>query len=64
MPKYNLSKIYTIRYKNDNNLVYVGSTTLNLCRRLSSHRCDSRNERCKNMILYKLKSKKIKWILE
>ena len=53
MPKYNLSKIYTIRYKHDNDLVYVGSTTLNLCRRLCSHRYDSRNERCKNMILYK-----------
>jgi hypothetical protein len=56
MPKYDLSEIYTIRYKHDNNLFYVASITLNLCRRLSNHRYesyDSRNERCKNMILYK-----------
>ncbi len=53
MTKYNTGKIYTIRYKLDNNLVYVGSTVQDLCGRMKSHRYDCRNERCKNMLLYK-----------
>ncbi len=53
MSKYKSGKIYTIRYKQDNDLVYVGSTTQELCRRMINHRYDCRNERCKNMILYK-----------
>ena len=39
MPDYKNSRIYTIRCKTDNSLVYVGSTTRPLSRRFSAHKC-------------------------
>ena len=38
MPNYSNGKIYTIRYRNDDNLIYVGSTTQMLCRRFQKHK--------------------------
>jgi hypothetical protein len=38
MPDYQNGKIYTIRCRNDNTLIYVGSTTMTLSRRIAEHR--------------------------
>jgi hypothetical protein len=38
MPNYQDGKIYTIRCRNDNALIYVGSTTMTLPRRIAEHR--------------------------
>ena len=40
MPNYQDGKIYTIRNYADNSLIYVGSTTQTLSRRLAKHRTD------------------------
>ena len=42
MPDYKTGKIYTIRCRTDNTLIYVGSTTQTLCKRLVAHRCSSK----------------------
>lgn len=43
MPDYQKGKIYTIRNKNDTNLIYVGSTCdVYLSNRMGKHRADSR----------------------
>ncbi len=41
MIDYSKGKIYTIRHKNDNNFIYVGSTIDTLASRMSKHRYDS-----------------------
>lgn len=41
MPNYQDGKIYTIRCRNDNALIYVGSTTMTLPRRLAEHKYSS-----------------------
>ena len=53
--RYKNGKIYTIRYKNDDNLIYVGSTCLQLHKRFYNHKNRCFNERDKeyNKILYK-----------
>ncbi len=38
MPDYSKGRIYTIRCRSDNTLIYVGSTIATLSRRLSEHR--------------------------
>lgn len=38
MINYQNGKIYTIRCKNDDTLIYVGSTTTSLCLRMAEHR--------------------------
>ena len=48
--KYKNSKIYTLRNKNDNNLIYVGSTIQPLYKRFSAHK---KNSKYKNTLLYK-----------
>jgi hypothetical protein len=40
MPNYQDGKIYTIRNYTDNEMIYVGSTTQTLSRRLAKHRTD------------------------
>ena len=50
--KYKNGKIYTIRYKNDNRLIYVGSTVQPLYKRFSSHKSDSRDPKKENYLLY------------
>jgi hypothetical protein len=42
MPNYQDGQIYTIRCKTDNALIYVGSTTMTLSRRMVAHRCSSK----------------------
>jgi hypothetical protein len=51
--KFKNGKIYTIRYKNDDTLIYVGATVQPLYKRLSAHKKDSKNPKCENFILYK-----------
>ncbi len=38
MPDYSQGKIYTIRCRTDNSLIYVGSTTQSLSMRMAGHR--------------------------
>ena len=52
MNKYQRGKIYTIRNYTDNTLIYVGSTIETLSKRMTKHRFDSKEDRCKNIILY------------
>ena len=44
MPDYKNGKIYTIRYKNDDTLIYVGSTTQPLYKRWFEHKCHCSKE--------------------
>lgn len=48
MPDYNNSKIYTIRCKVDNSLIYVGSTTQPLSKRMVEHRSKHNKENSDN----------------
>ena len=50
MPDYQQGKIYTIRCRTDDTLIYVGSTIQKLCARYSGHKTDSK--RGSNMLLY------------
>lgn len=52
MPDYGKGKIYTLRCKTDDTLIYVGSTIQPLYKRLASHKKDSNRERDKNMLIY------------
>lgn len=51
--KYSKGKIYVIKCKNDDTLVYVGSTTQTLGDRASKHRYDCNLERCKHWLVYR-----------
>ncbi len=51
--KYKNGKIYTIRYRNDETLICVGSTVQPLYKRLSQHKKDSKKEKNENIQLYK-----------
>jgi hypothetical protein len=51
--KYKNGKIYTIRYKNDDSLIYVGSTIGPLYKRFAHHKTDSKNPKNENNHLYK-----------
>ena len=52
--RYNNSKIYTVRYKNDNSLIYCGSTIQPLYKRWFAHksRCYNINDKEYNKLLY------------
>ena len=51
--KYKNGKIYTIRYKNDDSLIYVGSTIGPLYKRFTQHKIVSKVKKYENMPLYK-----------
>ena len=51
MPDYSNGKIYTIRNRNDDTKIYVGSTIQLLHKRFHSHKCKSKKENM-NMKLY------------
>ena len=53
MPDYSKGKIYTIRNKDDDTKIYVGSTIQSLAVRFGGHKADSRREKCMNMKIYK-----------
>ena len=48
MPDYKTAKIYTIRCRVDNNLIYVGSTTQQLSKRMVEHRSKHNKEPSEN----------------
>jgi hypothetical protein len=50
--KYKNGKIYTIRNRNDDTLIYVGSTVLPLYKRFSNHKIDSKKQKHENRQLY------------
>ena len=52
MDKYKNGKIYTIRNRNDDSLIYVGSTVVPLYKRLSQHKLDSKRGKNENRQLY------------
>jgi hypothetical protein len=52
MPDYSKGKIYTIRNRNDDTKIYVGSTIQPLAVRFAAHKRNSTIERCMNMKLY------------
>jgi hypothetical protein len=51
--KYKNGKIYTLRNKNDDSLIYVGSTVQPLYKRLSQHKIDSKRTKHENRLLFK-----------
>ncbi len=53
MPNYQQGKIYTIRCRTDDTMIYVGSTTQPLCERLAQHKRGSKNEKEINRLIYK-----------
>jgi len=58
---YNNCKIYKIVDINDPTQFYVGSTCSKLCKRLSNHRSDSKQERNKNRHLFQYIAKNGGW---
>ena len=50
--KYKNGKIYTIRYRNDDSLIYVGSTTQPLYKRWHQHKLDSIKQQREKIKLY------------
>ena len=53
MPDYENAKIYTIRCKTDENLIYVGSTTQTLSQRWTDHKYHFTHVNKQNRVLYK-----------
>ena len=53
MPDYQNGKIYTIRSRIDDTLIYVGSTIQSLANRWGEHKLHSRAEKCQNILIYK-----------
>ena len=53
MPDYTKGKIYTIRCRTDDTLIYVGSTIQPLSVRFGGHKKASRRINCQNMLIYK-----------
>ena len=51
--KYKNGKIYTLRNKNDDSLIYVGSTVQPLYKRLSQLKIDSKRAKHENRLLFK-----------
>ena len=52
MPDYNKGKIYTIRCRTDETMIYVGSTIQSLAKRWGEHKVDSKKEKQKNRLIY------------
>ena len=53
MPDYSKGKIYTIRCRTDETLIYVGSTIQSLAKRWGEHKLLSRSEKRQNNLIYK-----------
>ena len=50
--KYHNGKIYTIRCKDDDNLIYVGSSCLPLHKRFYQHKQKMKQDKYKNRLIY------------
>ena len=57
--KYKNGKIYTIRCKNDDTLIYVGSTIQPLFKRWHAHKKNLNNEKCNNILYQKIRETNI-----
>lgn len=66
MINYQNGKIYTIRYKLNNNLIYVGSTVQPLCKRFNRHIKNSYNEKetCKLYTMMRETNDYNNWYIE
>lgn len=65
MPNYQQGKIYTIRCRTDDTLIYVGSTTQSLAKRWDGHKVKSRKEGMLNRLIYKKVNNEWKnWYIE
>ena len=53
MPDYQQGKIYTIRCRTDDTMIYVGSTIQSLAKRWGGHKVHSKEESRKNMLIYR-----------
>lgn len=64
MPNYANGKIYTIRCRSDDTLIYVGSTTQELSQRLAKHRSDCKKGRCCSLYNKIINSNWDDWYIE
>ena len=64
MVNYMDSKIYTIRCRSDDTLIYVGSTTLALSQRLAKHRCSCKRGVCCSLYKYIVNDDWSEWYIE
>ena len=64
MPNYQEGKIYTIRNYTDNSLIYVGSTTEKLARRLAKHRSDCNAGSCISLYSHIVDNDWSNWYIE
>ena len=65
MKDYSKGKIYTIKNKNDNSKIYVGSTIQSLYQRFKGHKCSCNNPKFLNCLLYKeVKNDWSDWYIE
>ena len=63
--KYKNGKIYTIRCKNDDTLIYVGSTTQPLFKRQYEHKIRLNYEKCNMLSYQKMRGTNIEdWYIE
>ena len=53
MPNYQDGKIYTIRCRTDDTLIYVGSTIQPLSKRMWGHKAVCNNDKYNNRLIYK-----------
>ena len=65
MPDYQQGKIYTIRCRTDDTLIYVGSTIQSLAKRWGGHKDHSKEEKRKNTLIYQtINDEWDKWYIE
>ena len=64
MPNYQNGKIYTIRNYTDDSLIYVGSTTEKLARRLAKHRSDCNAGSCISLYSHIVDNDWSNWYIE
>ena len=53
MSNYQQGKIYTIRCRTDDTMIYVGSTIQPLCERLAGHKVANKKENKKGVLIYR-----------
>ena len=64
MPNYQDGKIYTIRNYTDDTLIYVGSTTEKLARRMSKHRTNCKDEKKYSLYSHIVDNDWTNWYIE
>ena len=63
--KYKNGKIYTVRYKNDDSLIYVGSTIQPLFKRWYEHKSKVNNEKINYFLYQKIRETNVgNWYIE